>query len=95
MTLMGRTGTLLLEPSGMAIDLSPDDEIVIETTASESPDFDVETLTHYIGEGAEVRVLRNGREIYSTVGRPVPPLPPGMGTRELLKLLGFNRSSPR
>jgi hypothetical protein len=82
---------LVLEPSGMVIDLAAGDEIVVETTAADPPTFDAESFTHWVGSGAELRVLRRGREIYSTFGNPVPSTPPGMSTRSFLLLVGIDK----
>lgn len=82
---------LVLEPWGMEIDVAAGDEIIVEATAADAPAFDAESFTLWAGSGAELRVLRSGREIYSTQGNPVPSTPPGMSTRSFLQLVGIDK----
>jgi hypothetical protein len=75
----------------MVVDVAVGDEILVEVTAVDPPDFDAESFTLYAGAGAEVRVLRAEQELYSTLGHPVPSIPPGMSLRSFLELLGINK----
>jgi len=84
---------LVLEPWGMVIDVAAGDEIIVETTAPRPPTFEAESFTLWAGSGAELRVLRAGREVYSTLGCPAPSTPPGMSTRSFLQLVGVDKLS--
>lgn len=48
---------LVLEPWGMEIDVAAGDELIVETTAADPPDFDAESFTLWASSGAELRQL--------------------------------------
>jgi len=82
---------LMLEPSGMCLELPAGEELVIEAMADDDPELELDgdDVTVYVGAGAEVRVLRGDQELYSSFGNPVPELPPGMSTRDFLTVIGL------
>jgi hypothetical protein len=79
---------LLLEPSGMALALQADDEVVVELVGVDPPELDLhdDRITIWGGPGSEITVSRGGVEIYSTVGNPVPGVPDGKSVRDFLGL---------
>jgi hypothetical protein len=84
---------LFLEPWGMWIALAIDDEVTIELIGVDPPELEIERdqMTLWHGVGSEIRVLRAGEQIYSTVGIPVPDVPPSMSVQGFLGLVGAGK----
>ena len=82
----------------MELDLLADDELLIELTAMDPPSIELEgdRVTCWGGVGSEIRVLRGPVVLYSTVGRPVPDVPPQLSVREFMDVAGLRgRREPK
>jgi hypothetical protein len=85
---------LCVEPYGMELLLPAGDELLIEVIGVDPPalDLDEHVITCWHGVGSEIRVLRGAEELYTTVGNPVPGVPPGMSVRGFLDVIGLKKS---